>query len=167
MSAEEILDLVDENDDVIGQMSRKEIYEKGLHNYRVVHGFVVNGEGKIWIPKRTMTKKIYPGALDYSSAGHVEAGETYDESFARETSEELNIDVTATTWRQLGKLTPAEGAHCFQMVYEVRSDVSPSYNPDDFSEAFWLTPAEAVAKIEGGAYAKTDLASTIKKFYLS
>ena len=164
--SEEMLDLVDENDQVIGQLSRDEIYKQKLHNYRVVHGFVVNAEGKIWIPRRTATKKLYPSALDYSVAGHVESGESYDASFLRETEEELNLDPTGIAWRQLGKLVPSEGAHCFQMVYEITSDQTPDYNPDDFSEAEWYSPQEIVAMIEGSATAKPDLAETIKKFYL-
>ncbi len=165
-TTEEILDLVDVNDVIVGQLSRREIYEQKLHNYRVVHAFLVNKEGKIWIPRRTATKKIYPNALDYSVAGHVEAGETYRESLFRETSEELNIDLDTVSWRELGKLVPSEGAHCFQMVYEITSDNNPIYNPDDFSSARWMSPQEIIEVIEGGELAKTDLVSTIKRFYL-
>ncbi len=166
--SEEILDLVNEQDEVIGSLSRAEIYRQGLHNYRVVHGLIVNKAGKIWIPKRTATKKIFPSALDYSSAGHVESGETYEQSFIRETQEELNIDLNLgkVVWRELGKLTPVDGAHCFQMVYEIQTEETPLYNPHDFSEAHWMTPEEIVAQIEAGAYAKGDLASTIAHFYL-
>lgn len=163
---EEILDLVDEQDQVIGQLSRNEIYKQQLHNYRVVHGLLINKEGQIWIPKRTGVKKLYPNALDYSSAGHVESGETYDESFLRETREELNIDLSAVAWRVLGKFTPSEGVHCFQMVYEIRSDVTPSFNPEDFSEAQWMFPKEVIELIESGADAKSDLAFTIRRFYV-
>ncbi len=165
-TTEEILDLVDVNDVIVGQLSRREIYEQKLHNYRVVHAFLVNKEGKIWIPRRTATKKIYPNALDYSVAGHVETGETYRESLFRETSEELNIDLDTVSWRELGKLAPSEGAHCFQMVYEITSDNDPIYNPDDFSSARWMSPQEIIEVIEGGELAKTDLVSTIKRFYL-
>jgi len=163
---EEILDLVDDQDQITGQLSRREIYEQRLHNYRVFHGFVVNKEGNIWIPRRTATKKIYPNALDYSVAGHVEAGESYQESFFRETSEELNIDLRVIPWRVLGKLTPNEGSHCFQMVYEITLDSDPDYNTDDYSDASWMSPQEIIDRIEGGELAKTDIVSTIKRFYL-
>lgn len=99
-------------------------------------------------------------------AGHVETGETYESCFRRETREELNIDIDQVTWRELGKLTPATGAHCFQMIYEMRSDEAPNYNPIDYCEASWMTPQEIVLLIEGGVYAKGDLAMTIKKFFL-
>jgi isopentenyldiphosphate isomerase len=163
---EEILDLVDDNDHVIGQLSRDEIYKRNLSNYRVVHGLLINKEGKLWIPRRTATKKIHPNALDFSSAGHVESGETYEASFRRETREELNLDLETVPWRELGKLTPTDGAHCFQMVYEIQSDVAPRFNTADFSEAKWLFPKEVVEMIEAGTLAKSDLAFTIRRFYL-
>lgn len=164
--SEEILDLVDEHDQVIGQLSRREVHEKGLHNFRAAHGLVVNKEGKIWIPRRTATKKLHPNALDYSVAGHVEAGETYEASFIRETGEELNIDLSVVPWRLLGTLTPSEGAYCFQTVYEIQYDSEPPYNPEDFSEANWMSPQEIIDRIESGDLAKGDIVTTIKKFYL-
>lgn len=163
---EEIVDLVDEQDQIIAQLSRKEVYRQRLHNYRVIHGFLVNKEGKLWIPRRCPEKKLYPNALDYSLAGHVTSGETYEESLQRETWEELNIDLKTTPWRVLGKRTPSEGAHCFQMLYEIQSDVTPLFNPKDFSEAQWISPKEAIAMIESEASAKDELASVIRRFYL-
>jgi isopentenyl-diphosphate delta-isomerase len=169
--SEEILDLVDEHDHVIGSLPRSEVYKQKLHNYRVVHGFVVNSEGKIWIPRRLATKKLYPNTLDYSVAGHVESGESYEQSFRREAKEELGIDLAAVPWRELGRYSPADGAHCFFVVYEIRSDVAPIYNPADFSEAVWFEPQEIVDLIEAavarGEHVKEDVAYTIRKFYLS
>ena len=85
-SPKEILDLVDEKDTVIGTLSRKEVYEKGLKNFRVVHAFIINYEGKIWTPRRTPSKKLFPNGLDYSIAGHVTSGETYEVSFNQRSS---------------------------------------------------------------------------------
>lgn len=165
MHPHEYLDLVNENDQVIGRKLRADIYTEGVWNFRVVHGFVVNSKGQLWIPRRTAHKAIFPSALDFSAAGHVESGETYDASFAREVQEELNMDISKTGFRLLGHLTPKDGVKVFQQVYEIRSDETPAYNPNDFTEYFWLTPQEAVDMIEGGEAAKTELAFLIKRFY--
>ena len=53
---EEILDLVDDNDVVIRPITREEVYAKGIKNYRVVHAFIKNREGGLWIPRRVATK---------------------------------------------------------------------------------------------------------------
>lgn len=64
---------------------------KGLSNFRVVNAFLVNPEGKLWIPKRTSDKRIFPDCLDVSMGGHVESGESYEQALERELAEELNI----------------------------------------------------------------------------
>mgnify|MGYP001260875118 CR=1 FL=1 len=163
---EEILDLVNEQDEVIGCMPRREIYERGLKNFRVVHGFLVNSEGKLWIPRRTAKKKIAPNGLDYSVAGHVESGETYEQSFIRETREELGIDVATCSWRQVAKFTPIDGVNFFETVYEIQFDEEPNYNREDFVGANWYTPAEALEQLKIGGPHKMDLAFTIERLYL-
>lgn len=155
---DEWLDLVDADDEVIGRMLRSEVGARRLHNFRVVNAFIVNRHGELWIPRRTAHKRIFPNALDMSMGGHVESGETYDEAFARETLEELNIDVASADVRMIGKFTPlTHRLNAFMQLYVIRSDVAPNYNPNDFSEAFWLSPEKLLAWIEGGEPCKGDL----------
>ncbi len=163
---EEYLDLVNERDEVIGKKLRSEIYAEGLTNFRVVNVFVVNSQGQIWIPRRTAHKAIFPLSLDFSAAGHVESGETYDEAFAKEVREELDIDVSKVSHRLLGHLTPRDGVKLFEAVYEIRSDAAPQFNPDDFIEYYWMTPAEIAERIEGGDLAKDDIVPLLRRFYL-
>ena len=158
MPQEEILDLVNENDEAIGTMERNEVYAKNLHNFRVVNAFIINDEGKLWIPRRGPHKRIAPNALDMSMGGHVESGETYDQSAARETEEELNIDVQKNPLEFVAKLTPHEhGVNAFQQVYLIHSNETPKYNPDDFTESFWLTPQELLTWTDKGEPCKSDL----------
>ncbi len=169
MSTEEYLDLVDGNDVVIASRPRSEIYAENLSNFRVINAFLINSKGQLWIPRRTAHKSIFPLALDFSAAGHVSSGDTYDGTFAKEVQEELNVDVTAVPWRTLGYLKPqafGERPKQFMQVYEMQSDAVPQYNPDDFLEYFWLTPQEVIERIAGGDYAKEDLPLLIKKYYL-
>lgn len=163
MPQEEILDLVNDNDEVIGAMERNEVYAKDLHNFRVVNAFVINEEGKLWIPRRGMHKRIAPGALDMSMGGHVESGETYDQSAAREIQEELNINIAHVPFECVAKLTPHEhGVNAFQQIYLIHSNETPHYNPDDFTESFWLTPTELLAWIEKGEPCKSDLPMIVR-----
>lgn len=163
---DEYLDLVDLEDTVIGRKLRSEVYQENLSNFRVVNVFVVNSNGEIWVPRRAANKQIFPLCLDMSVGGHVESGESYMEAFKRETSEELNIDIDKVTFRLLGKLTPElDGVSAFMQVYEIALNETPHYNPDDFIEYFWLTPAEILRRIHEGENAKDDLPKLVKKFY--
>lgn len=163
---EEILDLVDENDVVIGSLSRKEVYTRGLKNFRVVNVFIRNDDGELWIPRRTAAKKLFPLYLDMSAAGHVESGESYEEAFAKEVREEINIDVTAVSHKELGHLSPhIDNVSAFSKVFEIEYNDVPAYNTDDFVEYYWLTPAEILALVEEGEKMKSDIPKLIKKFY--
>lgn len=165
---EEMLDLVNEQDEVIDSMERNEVYAKGLTNFRVINVFLKNSDGKLFIPRRQLTKRLFPGALDVSCGGHVSSGETYLEACVKELQEELNIDLTQTKYKALGTMNPhQDGVSAFMTVYEIETDETPNYNPEDFSEHHWLTPEEVMAKINGGDKAKGDLPKLIEKYYLS
>lgn len=164
---DEYLDLVNEHDEVVGRKLRSEIYNEGLSNFRVVNAFVVNSEGKLWIPRRAADKRVFPLCLDMSMGGHVESGETYDQTFKREMQEELNIDTDSTPWKMIGHLTPeANGMSAHMNVYEIRTNESPNYNSSDFTEYFWLMPTEILERIERGDSAKGDLPKLVQHFYL-
>ncbi len=86
----EILEIVDEEDSVIGTATRKEIHRRGLM-HRAVHIFVFNEEGEIYVQRRSGSKDRHPLKLDSSAAGHVDPGETYEQTAVRELQEELGI----------------------------------------------------------------------------
>ena len=87
----EYLDIVDENDNVIGKEDRDKIYSKGQKNYRTVNILIINDEGKILIQKRTSNRRVFPNRYDFSAAGHLNVGENYIAASYRELKEELGI----------------------------------------------------------------------------
>jgi isopentenyldiphosphate isomerase len=163
----EILDLVDEDDQIIGQLPRGEVYARGLSNFRSINGFIRNNNNQLWIPRRTEKKRIFPGGLDIGVAGHVEAGETYLESFLRECEEEINVSRGEIKFKVLGHLNPhLARISSFMMIYEIKLDEAPQYNKDDFQGYQWLTPGEAKAMIKTDAVApKGDLLTLLRIFY--
>ena len=90
----ELLDIVDENDNVIGQKERDAcLKEKLLH--RAIHVFVFNSKGDLLLQKRSSQKKTYPGLWTSSCSGHVSSKQTYEEAAVRELKEELGINVAS------------------------------------------------------------------------
>lgn len=168
MQKDELLDLVDGEDKVVGSMERGEVYAKGLSNFRVINCFVKNSKGQIWVPVRQKNKRIFPNALDMSCGGHVSSGETYTEAFKKEMTEELNIDIEKMEYKLLGKCNPEkDGVSAFMEVYEITSDEFPDFNPDDFQGCSWMYPQEIIFAIESGVAAKGDLPKLVSKFYLT
>jgi isopentenyl-diphosphate delta-isomerase type 1 len=88
--SQELLDVVDADDRVIGVKTRGEIHARGLM-HRAVHILVFNSKGELFLQKRSMTKDENPGQWDSSAAGHVDSGETYIACAIREIEEELGI----------------------------------------------------------------------------
>lgn len=162
MIHDELLDVVSCSDEVVGQEVRSVVYEKKLY-FRAVNAFVCNSKKQLWIPRRHPNKKLFGSALDCSVGGHVAAGESYDSAFARETAEELALDVTQVSYTKVMKLTPLEhGTSAFMWVYMIYTDQEPAYNRDDFVECYWFTADELIAKLTQGEAAKSDLLPIIK-----
>ncbi|MFJ7333616.1 NUDIX hydrolase [Streptomyces sp. NPDC101116] len=89
-AADEILDVVDENDRVVGQAPRGEVYARGLR-HRCVFVQARDAEGRIFVHRRTATKLVFPSLHDMFVGGVVGAGESYDEAALREAEEELGV----------------------------------------------------------------------------
>ena len=67
MSAEEILDVVDAADRVVGRLPRAEVYARQLI-HRCVFVLVRDPGGRIFVHRRTEDKLTYPGVYECSSA---------------------------------------------------------------------------------------------------
>jgi isopentenyldiphosphate isomerase len=88
---DELLDLVDETNRVIGQVPRWKVHGNPALHHRSVHLFVKNAAGELFLQKRSAGKKIQPGKWDTSVGGHVETGESYEDAARKEAAEELGI----------------------------------------------------------------------------
>ena len=97
---QEILDVIDANDNVIGQAARTECHKDFLR-HRAVQIFVFDLQGRIFVQKRTKTKDAFPGLYEASCSGHVQAGEAYRQAAVRELAEELGISHTEHELKEL------------------------------------------------------------------
>ena len=89
--AQEIFDVVDEEDRIIGEARRDQVHGNPSLIHRVVHVLVFNRDHELYLQKRSRTKDVQPGKWDTSVGGHVDKGETYGEAAVREMEEELGI----------------------------------------------------------------------------
>ena len=87
----EMLDLVDENDRVVGTVRRGAVHGNPGLRHRAVHVFVRSRGGEIFLQKRAAGKLVAPGKWDTSVGGHLAAGQSYEEAARREMEEELGI----------------------------------------------------------------------------
>jgi 8-oxo-dGTP pyrophosphatase MutT (NUDIX family) len=85
--------VVDEGNEVVGSVSRRELRaQKLLH--RCTYVFVWNPAGELYVHRRTDTKDVYPGFFDVCAGGVNAAGESYEACASREAEEELGVRAT-------------------------------------------------------------------------
>uniref|UniRef100_A0A7S3XCD0 Nudix hydrolase domain-containing protein n=1 Tax=Picocystis salinarum TaxID=88271 RepID=A0A7S3XCD0_9CHLO len=87
---EEWVDWVDENNQVVGQVTRKRALQEGLH-HRAVYVWLCKENGEMLLQKRATSKRIGGGQWDVSVAEHLLPGETYRDAARRGLMEELNV----------------------------------------------------------------------------
>jgi 16S rRNA (adenine1518-N6/adenine1519-N6)-dimethyltransferase len=86
---DEQLDIIDEQDRVIAQATKGVAHARGLR-HRIGAVLLQRGDGKYLIPTASELK-VEAGRLYHSAAGHVLAGESYEESALRELLEETGL----------------------------------------------------------------------------
>jgi isopentenyldiphosphate isomerase len=134
---QELFDIVNEADLVIGTASRAEVHGNPDLMHRVVHVLIFNSGGLLYLQKRADSKDVQPGKWDTSVGGHVDYGEDYPEAAIREMGEELSI--SGITPRSLYKYRHRNDYESEMVTtYLVRWDGAISVQPEEISEGrFW------------------------------
>ncbi|OIJ66344.1 NUDIX hydrolase [Streptomyces mangrovisoli] len=125
-AADEILDIVDEHDRVVGRSPRGEAYAQGLR-HRAVFVQARDAAGRLFVHRRTPVKLVFPSLYDMFVGGVVGAGESYDDAALREAEEELGVSGLPQP-AFLFKFLYDDGAgqSWWSAVYEVRCDLPVS-----------------------------------------
>ncbi|MEV5981565.1 NUDIX domain-containing protein [Streptomyces sp. NPDC052114] len=121
--SEEMITIVDENDEVVGEAPRGEAYARGLR-HRCTFILARDAEDRIFVHRRTPVKLVFPSLYDMFVGGVVGAGESYDDAALREAEEELGV-------RGLPRPTPlfkflyddGAGKTWWSYLYEVRCEL--------------------------------------------
>lgn len=88
--ADELLDIVNDEDIVTGQEMRSTVHRLGLQ-HRGVHVFLFTSDRKMLVQKRSADRAASPSALDCSVSEHVKAGESYFDAAMRGMKEEMGV----------------------------------------------------------------------------
>jgi isopentenyl-diphosphate delta-isomerase type 1 len=148
---EEIFDVVNERDEVIGRMPRAQVHREG-HKHRAVHVLVFNGRGEIFLQKRSMTKDTFPGVWDSSASGHLDSGEEYDRCAVREVWEELGLTLSAAPPRVFRIEACVETGQEFVWVYRAEAEGPFVLHPEEIETGGWFMPEAVdawIARAEG------------------
>jgi len=131
---------VNENDKVLGKISRDEAHSKLLlHRSGMV--FLMNSNDKILINMRSQKHETFPSCYDSSVSFHVKYGETYEIAAKRETEEEIRIKSPLKFIGKFMHIDPPEYQILF--VFLCVSNEKPIIDPEEFSSGKFYSIKEA------------------------
>ena len=144
--ADEVVAHYDEDGDVIGSVARSRLRRENL--WHAASSVVVRDPaGRVYLHRRTTTKDVYPGLLDFAAGGVVLAGEDPAEGAVRETAEELGVSGVPLVPQGVVAYADAHTcyhAHRFTTVW----DGEITWQPEEVSWGDWVTVAHLLRLLE-------------------
>lgn len=161
---QEILDIVDLNDQAIGQATRDDIYKKSLC-HRIVHVLIFNEDGKMALQKRSDTVSFCPGHWSTAVGGHVQSGESYVEGALREFEEELGV-IAGIKFFSKDFYEVKDGPTKFVTAFKADFNGPFLTNTDDVELVDFFTIDEIKEMIERGEKFHPELLFLLKKYFI-
>lgn len=84
----EMLNVVDENSNILKAEDRKVIHLQGLL-HQEIHVYYFTKDGQLVFQHRAKDKDTFPDLLDATVGGHVEMGDSMEQTAVKEAAEEL------------------------------------------------------------------------------
>jgi len=139
-AGEELVDVVDESDQVVGTVTRAQMRAERLR-HRCTFVVVRSTAGEVLVHRRSGLKDLWPDHWDLCAGGVVAAGEDWEPAARRELAEELGV--TGAVLAPLGAATyedpfVAEVARVWTTVH----DGPFAFTDDEVVEARFVTLAE-------------------------
>jgi isopentenyldiphosphate isomerase len=159
----EYLDIVNDQDEVIGKASRDEIYEKSLC-HRIVHVLIFNDAGEIAIQLRSPKLSFSPGHWSTTAGGHVQSGESYEQAAIREYQEELGVK---SALEELGKdyYQADRSPNKFLVTYKTIFNGPFNPDPEVVEKVDFFSIDRVKEMIENGNKFHPELLFLLKKYY--
>lgn len=152
----ELLDVLTERGDYTSETAtRDQCHAEGLW-HRACSGFILDAEGNVLLQLRSKDKKTDPLKWDAPVAGHIDAGEWGRETIARETKEELGIDISDDDIKYYcgttsERLMPGIVERHFNEYYIVTKNVDVNnltLQPEEVADAKYFSADEVIAMID-------------------
>jgi len=151
MSSNDLVDLVDDSDRVIGVAPRNACHGNPALIHRAVHVLLFDDRQQLLLQKRAVTKDIQPGKWDTSVGGHLDPGESYRAAAVREMFEELNVQGVPLTQLYSSKIRnqiESENILTFMTIYSGPID----FAPDEIEEIRLWSATEIEAALGSGCF---------------
>jgi len=149
MPNDERVDIIDENENIIGTVTKSEAHARGLLHKTVI-AEVIDSQGR-WLLVKQSNGRQDAGQYVSPVGGHVAAGEAVEEALRREAFEEVGLEgglrhefcgKAIFNRKVLGR----QENHYF-IVYKIYSDAEPKLNYESVGYRYF-TPEEMHAELK-------------------
>ena len=142
---DELLDLVNEKDEVIGTVWKSEAHGNSKLIHREVAIAILNDKGEVLIQRRSLNKTS-PGSWKITAAGHVGSGEDPKEAVKREVGEELGISINPIYFSKRFDKDNKHNESKFYWIYYALKKGRPKLkiNTEEVMDALWIKPGDLV-----------------------
>jgi 16S rRNA (adenine1518-N6/adenine1519-N6)-dimethyltransferase len=143
---DELFDLVDGDDQVIGTVRRGDAHGNPALLHRSVQILVLGCDGRVLLQRRSRGKDLFPGYYCASASGHVLRGEEYAATAAREIAEELGV---TPRLRFVGKAwVRSEPETEITALFLARCDGPFAFSPSETDGGAFFSLAELRAQLD-------------------
>jgi isopentenyldiphosphate isomerase len=157
-----LVDLVDSSDRVIGTAQRRQVLQQQA-GFRVAHVFLFNVAGDLLLQQIAPGLR-HAGQWGSSVAGHLQAGESYQQAAERKLQQELGVLPVVA---EHGKTSMTEqSALKFIELFTGRYDGPFSPNPAEVSRVEFVSLPQIAADRAAGARTFTETFLHLLDFYL-
>jgi isopentenyldiphosphate isomerase len=133
---DELLDLVDEHDNVIGTV-RKGVSEQDRSLIHREIAVLIHRDDELLWQLRSAAKTVMPLTWDIACAGHVQAGDTPLAAAHRELAEELGFDVELVALERRLVRQPTETYFAYVYAGVAPEGVRPAIDTDEVEALQW------------------------------
>ena len=142
---DELVDIVDGADRVIGTATRREVRARVL-KHRCVSIVVRSSRGEVLIHRRSERKDLWPGLWDFCAGGVLAAGEGWEDGARRELAEELGVSaaLAAVGTAAYRDAQVDEIARLFMATH----DGPFAFNDGEVVEAFFVTLDDLALRLQ-------------------
>ncbi len=141
LEPEEIFDVVDRRDQVIGCKTRSQVHAENLL-HRSVHALAFDSQRRLFLQLRGPDRDCDPNVWDSSVGGHLHSGEDYDAAIIRETQEELGIELASVPEKLFKIEASPQTGHEFCWVYRIFHNGPFQIDPSEAADGRWFFHVE-------------------------
>lgn len=162
---DEIVDVVNDKDEVIGQSTKGEVNSNPNVIHREVGILIYNTEGKILIQQRSAKKKAYPLYWMISVAGHVPAGMSPIEAAHKELVEELGFDTDLKLYEKMFLKYPYETQFCYGYIGKIPDNAKVVIDPHETESYKFINSQDLQNMIAAGEKLEQYSIDDFNKFF--